>query len=400
MSFRFFVVLICLTTPAVAVSQDTENPKVAAEEKPPDVPQVEASKTSVKTRTKGWFKRHHTSNSQETKEEDIKQKALKIPTGSQVKIVSNDKTKVAGKLTKMTNEAVTVKTAGKNRTQSVPFTNISSIKKTRTPKFGSPGLENTDRIDTSLAAIPKGTPVNLKLADKSKVSGRYEGRTANDMTVQVPQDGKMVDRKVALDQITSVKQPKPTFFSKPSLESPAIVKKTISGISPGSTMSVKTPGGETVDGKLMGTNDSGFSLQTLEGGNLVTKNMAFDQVASVKPTGLGVKNHIPGLHPPAVQASPQLKSEALAIPAGSPVTLQLPNGSKTTGKLMGVTNDGMQVQSLQAGNVVTQNVGYDQIGSIKQGAPTTASTRVKKAGTAAALVIVTGIISGALAKAF
>ena len=66
---------------------------------------------------------------------------------------------------------------------------------------------------------------------------------------------------------------------------------------------------------------------------------------------------------------------------------------------MGVTNDGMQVQSLKAGNVVSQNVGFDQIGSVKQGVPISPTDRAKQYGKTAALVIVTGIISGAIGGA-
>jgi hypothetical protein len=88
------------------------------------------------------------------------------------------------------------------------------------------------------------------------------------------------------------------------------------------------------------------------------------------------------------------------IPVDSLVTLQMPDGSKTTGRLMGVTNDGMQVQSLKAGNVVTQNVGFDQIGSIKQGVPITPTDRAKQYGKTAAILIVMGAISGALARSF
>jgi hypothetical protein len=88
----------------------------------------------------------------------------------------------------------------------------------------------------------------------------------------------------------------------------------------------------------------------------------------------GIKQHIPGLHSPALQSGPLIKAAAMDVPVGSLVTLQMPDGSKTAGRLMGVTNDGMQVQSLKAGNVVTQNVGFDQIASIKQGVPITRRT--------------------------
>jgi hypothetical protein len=88
----------------------------------------------------------------------------------------------------------------------------------------------------------------------------------------------------------------------------------------------------------------------------------------------------------------------MGIPTDSRVTLRIPNGTETVGKLMGVSNDGLQVQSVQAGDIATQTVAYDQIGSIKQGVPTPPSARVKKMGRATLMVIVTGVVSGILAK--
>lgn len=327
--------------------------------------------------------------------EQLKLRALRIPPGSNVKVVSTNGTKTQGVLTGMSNDAVSVKTAPQAAAQTLPFNAMSSLKKIRGKKFG---VKKPGGVDASLGTIPEGSPVVAKLSDGSKVEGRYTGKTADGLTMQVPQGGQMTSRTIPLDQISSIKQPKHKLPGMPALQSPAMSKKVLSGLPVGSPVNVTMPNGQTVSGKYQGMTADGFSLQSLEGGNLVTKNLSFDQVASVKPPGIGIKKYIPGLHPPAMQTPGALKSAALAIPAGSPVTLAMPDGSKTSGKLMGVTNDGLQVQSMQAGNVVTQNVGFDQIGSIKQGVPLTASDRMKKVGKAGIMVIVTGAISGVLAK--
>jgi len=349
------------------------------------------AKNTATSRVKGWFKRRHT-----PKLEKTKQKALKIPTGSQVQVKSTDGTKVKGTLTEVTNDGIGVKT-GKGPAQSFAYGRISSLKKTRGPNVGEDGT--LKEVDASLGNIPQGSAVNLKLADKTKVSGRYLGKTADGVKVQAPQGGKMVDRTIPTDQIASIQPDKPGLFSKPKFQSPDLAKKTVSAIPVGSSMDIKTPDGKNVSGKLTGVTDTGFAMQTLEGGDIVTKDLPYDQVASVKRPNPRIKQRIPGLRAPALQSGPQIKAAAMDIPVGSLVTLQMPDGSRSTGRLMGVTNDGMQVQSLKAGNVVSQNVGFDQIGSVKQGVPISPTDRAKQYGKTAALVIVTGIISGAIGGA-
>ncbi len=340
---------------------------------------------------KGWFKRRHTPKLGETKRE-----ALKIPTGSPVKVMSTDGTKVKGALTEVTNDGIRVKT-GKGPAQSFAYDRISSLKKMRGPKMSLDGTPNRGKLHASLGNIPQGAPVNLKLTDKTKISGRYLGKTADGIRVQTPQGDKMAERTIPSDEIAGVRPEKPGLFSKPKFQPPDLVKKTVSGVPVGSPMNIKTPDGKDVSGKLTGATDNGFTMQTLEGGNIVNKDLPYDQVASVKLPNSGIKQLIPGLHPPALQSGPQIKAAAMDIPAGSLVTLQMPDGSKSTGKLMGVTNDGMQVQSLKAGELVTQNVSFDQIGSVQQGLPVTPADRAKRYGRSAAMVVVTGLVSGALA---
>jgi hypothetical protein len=339
-------------------------------------------------------KRHHGA-----KTEKIKQKTLEIPTGSPVKVESTDGTRMQGTLANVTNEGIGIR-SGKGPVQNVAYGDIRSLKKTRGPRLGPNGLPDTGKLNASLGNIPQGSAVNVKLANKSKLSGRYLGKEADSVRIQTPQDGKMVTQTIPEDQIASVHADKPGLFSKPRFQPPDLVKKTVSAVPVGSPMDIKTPDGKNVPGKLTGVTDDGFSLQALEGDNLVNKDLPYDQVASVKRPGGGIRQAIPGLHPPALQSAPQIRKAAMDVPAGSVVTLLMPNGNKTTGRLMGVTNDGMQVQSLKAGDVVTQNVGFDQIGSIKQGVPVSPTDRAKKYAVATVMVVVTGAISGALARGF
>ncbi len=363
-----------------------DNPKTAATQ----------AKETTASGIKGWFKHKKSPNSKKVNE--TKQKALKIPAGSQVKLKTTDGVKTKGTLTSVSNDAISVM-PGTAAAQSIAYGNIKSLKKTRGPRLTvSNGAPANPKLNSSLDAIPPGSPVNLKLNDKTQLQGRYQSETADNVDVQVPQDGKMVTRTIPKAQIAGVSVAKPGLFHKPKLESPDLEKKRISALPVGSPINFKTPNGQPVSGKLAGTTDTGFSVQTLEGGNIVTKDYPYDQVASVKPPTPSFKQRIPGLHAPKLQTGPQIKAAALGIPAGSPVTLKMPDGSKTVGKLMGVSNDGLQVQSVQGGNIVNQSVGYDQIGSIQQGVPTPPSTRAKKIGKAGLMVIVTGVVSGVLAK--
>ena len=136
------------------------------------------TKNTATSNAKGWFKRRHTPKLEETK-----QKALKISTGSQVQVKSTDGTKIKGTLTEVTNDGIGVKT-GKGPAQSLAYDRISSLKKTRGPNVGEDGTLR--EVDASLGSIPQGSAVNLKLADKTKVSGRYLGKTADRVKVQTP----------------------------------------------------------------------------------------------------------------------------------------------------------------------------------------------------------------------
>lgn len=378
MTRYFALAVIGLALPFHALPQSTKSAKNTA--------------SSTTRRVKGLFKRRHT-----PKIDDTKRKALSIPTGSPVKVKSTDGSQTAGTLSAVTDQSITVRTED-DKAQQLPFDRIAGLKKTGSLKRGVSAPHAA--INHSLAEIPAGSPLTLKLADKSKLSGRYQGKTAEGVKMQVPEGDRLAERTVPLGQIAGVKQPKGKFFSKPSLQSPDMVKKTLTGIPIGSPLSMKTLGGKTFDGKLTGLTGSGFSMQTLDAGNIVNKKMSFDEAGSVKPEGLGIKQHIPGLHPPGLKTDTQLKSAALGIPVGSPVTLHMPDGTRSTGKLTGVSNDGIKVQSVQAGDLVTNDLTYDQVGSIKQGLPVTAATRAKKLGIAGAMVIVTGVVSGALANAF
>lgn len=355
-----------------------------------------AKRTTAKatSEVKGWFHRKHKPKAAETKS-----KALRIPNGSPVAARSTNGEKVKGNLTKVTDEGVSIR-SGKEPVQTLQFSQIEELKQTRGRLAYPDGSFDTRKVDALLGDIPENAPLTLKLADKEKVSGHYIGKSAGSVKVQTPEGGKMIDRTIPKDQITSIKAEKPGLFRKPKYQSPDLVRKTVSGAPVGSPLDIKTPDGRDVSGKLTASDENGFSVQALEDGKIVTKEILYDQVASVKRPSAGMRDRIPGMQPPALQSSSQLKSAAMGIPAGSPVTLALPDGTKKIGKLVGVTNEGMQVQSLRAGNVNTQTIGYDQIGSVKQGVPATPTDRAKKVGKAGAMVVVTGIISGALANAF
>jgi hypothetical protein len=350
------------------------------------------SKTS---RIRGWF--GHKKNA--AKEAKLKQQALAIPSGSPVSVKTLQGAKTKGTLMAVSNSAVSVQPAGSS-TQDIAFDSIKSLKKARGPRLNvaGGGPPQNEALNTSLGSIPAGSPVNFKLNDKTKVEGRYLGETSDSVNLQVPQGGTMTTRTIPKAQIAGVNVDKPGLFHKPKFESPELVRKRLSGMPAGSAMHFTTPSGQSVAGKLAGTTDTGFSVQSLEGDNIVTKDYPYDQVASVQPPTPSFTKRIPGLRPPGLQSAPQIKTAAMAIPVGSPLTLQMPDGSKTVGKLAGVTNDGLQVQSIQGGNVSTQSVPYDQIGSVQQGVPTPPSARAKKLGKAAAMVVVTGVISGALAR--
>jgi hypothetical protein len=381
-----------LSWPAIAQDTATQTPTHPSQSESGAETEV---KTAAKKETKGWFgHKKHTAN-----QNKMKQKALAIPSGDPVNVKTVDGSKVKGTLMGVSNSAVSVQPSGAS-TQNIDYSNIKSLKKGHGPRLdvSGTGAPQNDKLNASLGSIPQGSPVNFKLNDKTKVDGRYLGETGDAVNVQVPQDGKMTTRTIPKTQIAGVEMDKPGLFHKPKLESPELVKKRLSGMPVGSPLHFTTPNGQSVAGKLTGTTDTGFSVQSLESGNIVNTDYPYDQIASVKPPTPSFTKRIPGLRPPGLQSAPQIKTAAMAIPVGSPLTLQMPDGSKTIGKLAGVTNDGLQVQSIQGGNVATQNVPYDQIGSVQQGVPTPPSERAKKVGKAAAMVVVTGVISGALAR--
>ena len=109
-------------------------------------------------------------------------------------------------------------------------------------------------------------------------------------------------------------------------------------------------------------------------------------MGSVKPPKLGIKGRHLCKHSPH------------GLPVGSPITLAMPGGKKVVGKLIGVKNKGLEVQSVDGGDLVTRNPGYDQIGSIKQGVPATASGRVKTIANTAVTIVVTSTITGIISK--
>jgi hypothetical protein len=85
---------------------------------------AQQARHTATSRIKSWFKRHHTPNLERTK-----QKALKIPTGSPVKVTSTEGTSVKGTLAEVTNDGIQVKT-GQGPAQSFAYDRISSLKKT------------------------------------------------------------------------------------------------------------------------------------------------------------------------------------------------------------------------------------------------------------------------------
>jgi hypothetical protein len=392
--------------PKVTVEGQTPSaPKV--EVQAPTAPKVEVNKPSVKAPKKPKIKMSKPAISTST--DALKMKAMNIPSGSPVSITGVDGAKISGTLEGMTNDGLSVRSVQNGRavTQTIPYAQVKSLKgKKGKVKLGHGGIQTPQMLDASIAGIPEGSPVNVKLADSSIVSGRFAGKTPDGgIAVQVPQAGGMTTRNLSLDQVASIKMPKgklPGMPGMPALQSPAMVKKALSGFPVGSPVNLNMPGGQMLSGKLAGMTATGFSLQTLEAGNLVTKNLSFDQVASVKPPSVGITKFIPGLRPPSLKTPAALKADAINIPAGSPVTLNMPDGSKIAGKLTGVTNDGVQIQGVQGGNLATQTLGYDQIGSIKQGVPVTKTARLKTVSKAAVGVIISaavaGLISGKIAR--
>jgi small nuclear ribonucleoprotein (snRNP)-like protein len=337
--------------------------------------------------------------------EEAKLKALEIPTGAPVALRTADNKKVKGTLEGMTADGMVVRTVqdGRTSTQTIAFDQVSGLKQKGKPKKGSAG-QSAKALDASVAGIPEGTPVTVTLADKTKVTGRFAGQTPEGMAVKVPgQAGEgMTTRTFKAGEIAGVKQSTGKLPGMPSLQSPVMVKKSLSGIPVGSPVKLNMPGGALLSGKLMGLTADGFSLQTLEGGSLVTKQLRFDQVASVKRPSLGIRGMIPGLKPPGMQTPQMMKTKALAMPAGSPLTVTMPDGAKISGKLMGTTNEGLQLQNMQNGTLVNQTLSFDQIGSIKPGAPKTVSMRAKTVSRTVITMVVTaavaGFISGKIAK--
>lgn len=335
----------------------------------------------------------------------VKGKALEIPAGAPVALRTVDNRNVKGTLEGMTAEGVSIRTVqdGSARTETISFDQVRSLKQKGKPKKGAAG-GSAKALDVSVAGMPEGTPVTVTLADKTKVTGRFAGQTPEGMALQVPGQGGegMTTRTFKAGEIAGVKQSTGKLPGMPALQSPVMVKKALSGIPVGSPVKLNMPGGALLSGKLMGMTADGFSLQTLESGSLVTKQLRFDQVGSVKPPSYGIRGLIPGLKPPGLQTPQMLKTKALAMPAGSPLTVTMPDGAKVSGKLMGTTNEGLQLQNMQNGTLVNQTLSYDQIGSIKPGAPKTVSMRAKTltrtAITMAVTAAVAGFISGKIAK--
>ena len=382
------------TKPAASEAKD----EVRAQVPTATVPAVPAPAVSKSKRPRLHLKRKPVAAP-----DAAKVKAMKIPAGAPVALRLADSKKITGTLDGMTTDGLSIRAFenGRSVTQSVPFAQIASLKQKGKAKAGR-GPQTPKMLDSSLTSIPEGAPVTFTLADNTQVSGRYAGKTPDGVGVKVPQGGQMATRNLALNQVAGVKQPKGKLPDVPGLQSPAMVKKSLSGIPAGSPVTLNMPGGGQLSGKMAEMTGEGFSLQTLEGGDLVTKKLAFDQVAGVKAPSAGLRGRIPGFKPPGLQTPEVLKAQALGLPTGSPLTLMMPDGSKTTGKLLATNNDGLQMQSMQGGNIVTQNVGFDQIGSIKPGVPKTASGRAKTISktvvTLAITATITGFISGKISK--
>jgi hypothetical protein len=326
-------------------------------------------------------------------------KALQIPTGSPIALKTADQRKLDGTFEGMSADGIAIRSFenGRTVTQTIPYNQVGSLKQKGRPRRGR-GPQSPQMLDASLAGLPAGAPVTVTLADKSQVSGRFAGKTPEGLSVAVPGAPK---RTIPLDQIAGIQQPKGKLPGMPKLQSPTMVKKALN-LPSGTPVNLNLMGGGTLSGKLMETYPGGFTLQTLEGGNLVTKQLSFDQIASVDPPKVSLARRIPGLRPPGLQTPAMLKAKALALPAGSPLTVNMPDGTQTVGKLVGSTDQGIQVQSLQGDNLVTQTLSFDQIGSIKPGVPQTPTARAKKLSRTVVVTLVTaavaGFISGQLAK--
>lgn len=326
-------------------------------------------------------------------------KALQIPSGAPIALKTADRRKLKGTFEGMSADGISVRSFENGRavTQNIPYNQIGSLKQKGRPRRGR-GPQSPQMLDASIAGLPAGAPITVTLADKSQVSGRFAGKTPQGLSVATPG---APNQTIPLDQIAGIQQPKGKLPGMPKLQSPTMVKKALN-LPAGSPVNLNLMGGGQLSGKLMETNADGFTLQTFEGGNLVTKKLSFDQVASVDPPKVSLARRIPGLRPPGLQTPAMLKAKALTLPAGSPLTVNMPDGSQTVGKLVGSTDAGIQVQSLQDGNLVTQTLNFDQIGSIKPGVPKTPTARAKGISRTVVVTLVTaavaGFISGQLAK--
>jgi hypothetical protein len=333
-------------------------------------------------------------------------KALSIPNGSPVAVRTSDGGKLRGVLESLSGNEMTLRMLEGNRfvSKAIPLAQIAGLKKKgKVPRpsmggggggMGMPGAG----LDGALGGIPEGAPVTATLADKSTVNGRFAGRSAEGVGIQVP--GEMTPRKIPMDQLAGIRQPKNGKLpGMPKLQSPSMVKKSLSGIPIGSPVNLTMPGGAALSGKMMGMDAKGFSLQTLEGSNLVTKQLTFDQVAGVK---MPRRPGIPGFRKPGLQTPEALKAKALNIPTGSPVTVNMPGGQQFTGKFLGASNEGMQIQGMQGSELVTQTLPYDAVGSLKTGAPVTLGSRARGLAKQSVSIIVTagaaGLLSGILSR--
>jgi hypothetical protein len=326
-------------------------------------------------------------------------KALQIPAGAPIALKTADGRKLKGAFEGMSADGISVRSFENGRavTQTIPYNQVGSLKQKGRPKRGR-GPQSPQMLNASIDGLPAGAPVTVTLADKSQVSGRFAGKTPDGISVAAPG---APNRTIPLDQIAGIQQPKGNLPGMPRLQSPTMVKKALS-LPSGSPVNLNMMGGGQLSGKLMETHADGFTLQTLEGGNLVNKRVSFDQVASVQPPKVSLARRLPGLKPPGLQTPAMLRTKALGLPAGSPLTVTMPDGSQTVGKLVGTTNDGIEVQSMQGGNLTTQTLSFDQIGSIKPGVPQTPAATAKRFSRTAVMTLVTaavaGFISGQLAR--
>jgi small nuclear ribonucleoprotein (snRNP)-like protein len=330
---------------------------------------------------------------------DPRIKALGIANGSSVE-VKTATSKVTGVLEEVGNEGLRIRPSGGGSPVTVGFSEIKSLKRKGKPVGGLAD----PKLKAALGDLPEGEPVTLTLADNSQVSGRLTGQTPEGLELEVPgADGSFTKRSIPRAQIAGVKVPKTGQLpGMPKVQSPVMVKKSLSAIPIGSPVDLTLPGGKPLSGKLMGMSADGFSLQTLEGGSFVTKQLAFNQVAGVKRPGLGVKGLVPGLRPPGVQTPDALRRKALGIPMGSPMTVTMPDGTKSVGKLQGVSNDGIVLQSMQGGKLADRSLAFADIGSMKIGEPKTPQQRVLGMSKRTAITMVTaaltGFISGLIAR--